>query len=588
MFRIAAVFVFASMALLGQTTRNVPAQFPTIQGAIAASQNGDTVLVAAGVYNESISFLGKSITVVSQAGPQTTIIQGSTGQRVVTFAANEGPASILNGFTITGGAGGVQMMRTSPTLMNCTIVGNTATNVGGGGVRIVSDLAGGNASPTFTNCRILNNACAGTSGAVFSNSGYNEAGGGGVVALVALSASLSLVFTGCTIAGNSSLGGYLGGGLFILQVNGTGAVNLAMTQCDVQGNVGYLEGGGVFMQSVGSASFNRCRFLGNTAGVAFANAANSSGGAARIVNAGTTTFVNCLIAGNSVNGHAAAISATGGGPNYNQGTLNIQSSTIVDNVGSGGAITTNLPGLTISSSIIRGGSPAPIATIAPAPLFPAVSFSNIESVFGAQPTNIDVDPRFVDPANGDYHLATTSPCVNTGSLGVVTVPATDLDGSPRQVGQIDMGSDERPTATLPGSGADLDLYARIDGGGDPLATTVAGPAGSELGVVLRSPGGTYVGAPVMIAGQLFATGAPPALNAAFPMIQINAFGTVLLYSTVGGAPFSQPGLSNLGVSLFYLIPPGFAGATLRLQAFAVTPFAGPLGFVATDARDVTL
>jgi len=37
------------------TTRTVPVPFPTIQSAVAASAAGDTVVVAAGVYNEDLS-----------------------------------------------------------------------------------------------------------------------------------------------------------------------------------------------------------------------------------------------------------------------------------------------------------------------------------------------------------------------------------------------------------------------------------------------------------------------------------------------------------------------------------------------------
>ena len=36
---------------------NVPADYPTIQAAINASVNGDTVKVAPGVYSENINFL---------------------------------------------------------------------------------------------------------------------------------------------------------------------------------------------------------------------------------------------------------------------------------------------------------------------------------------------------------------------------------------------------------------------------------------------------------------------------------------------------------------------------------------------------
>src|SRR5947209_14018498 len=100
------------LVLLGLTpltaraaTINVPAGQPTIQAAINAAVNGDTVQVAPGTYKENINFMGKAITVTSSAGPQTTTIDGGQKGSVVVFQTNEGLASVLQGFTITNGLG---------------------------------------------------------------------------------------------------------------------------------------------------------------------------------------------------------------------------------------------------------------------------------------------------------------------------------------------------------------------------------------------------------------------------------------------------------------------------------------------------
>jgi hypothetical protein len=57
---------------------------------------------------------------------------------------------------------------------------------------------------------------------------------------------------------------------------------------------------------------------------------------------------------------------------------------------------------------------------------------------------MSVDPQFVDPADGDYHLRATSPCVNAGDPAFVPEPGeTDIDGEPRvQQCRVDMGADE--------------------------------------------------------------------------------------------------------------------------------------------------
>ena len=52
----------------------VPLDSPTIQGGIDLAENGDTVLVEAGTYRERIDFNGKEITLLSEDGPENTII----------------------------------------------------------------------------------------------------------------------------------------------------------------------------------------------------------------------------------------------------------------------------------------------------------------------------------------------------------------------------------------------------------------------------------------------------------------------------------------------------------------------------------
>src|ERR1035441_6316741 len=66
-------------------TLRVPADYPTIQGAINAAATSDTVLVAPGMYAEAINFSGKPLLLISAGGPTATIIHPPAGVAAVTF-----------------------------------------------------------------------------------------------------------------------------------------------------------------------------------------------------------------------------------------------------------------------------------------------------------------------------------------------------------------------------------------------------------------------------------------------------------------------------------------------------------------------
>ena len=184
-----------------QTTIQVPADQPSIQAAINAASNGDTVLVAPGTYHERLDFLGKAITVASTSGPAATTIDGDLAGTVVVFHTTETSASVLRGFTVTHGkdtsggyyeAGGIAIMGASPVITDNVITDNQGCD----GIGIYS--AGG--SPIIQNNTISNNrqtTCAGGTG------------GGGI----SLHISGNAQVIGNTITGNYH--GSLGGGIAV-------------------------------------------------------------------------------------------------------------------------------------------------------------------------------------------------------------------------------------------------------------------------------------------------------------------------------------------------------------------------------------
>src|SRR5215467_7528831 len=124
-------FSIAQRNVKAGATVHVPADQPTIQGAISAASTGDTVQVAPGTYIENLNFLGKAIRVTSEQGPDVTIIDGNQAGSVVTFASGEGRQSVLHGFKLRNGNA-------------------SASASQGGGIRI------GNSSPTITGNFIIN------------------------------------------------------------------------------------------------------------------------------------------------------------------------------------------------------------------------------------------------------------------------------------------------------------------------------------------------------------------------------------------------------------------------------------------------
>jgi predicted outer membrane repeat protein len=137
----------------------VPDDYPTIQGAIDAAVNGDTVIVRPGRYVENIDFMGKAIIVQSEQGAANTVIDGNQVGRVVRFGSRENDNSVLDGFTIRNGyesyGGGISCSSSSPTVINNIIMDNSAVYGGGGIYSEGSSLTP--ASPTIANNVISGN-----------------------------------------------------------------------------------------------------------------------------------------------------------------------------------------------------------------------------------------------------------------------------------------------------------------------------------------------------------------------------------------------------------------------------------------------
>jgi len=191
---IAVLAVIASVSAkscVAADTHRVPGDYNTIQACINAAQTGDECVVAPGIYNERINFLGRALKLRSFGGASVTTIDGTgLNGSVVTCDRGEAASTILDGFTITGGngfdGGGMYNYYSSPTVTNCAFSENSTTGSGGG-------IYNQSSSPTVTNCTFNGNSAIQYGGGIYNSSSSPR-------------------LTNCTFSGNTAL--YLGGAIY--------------------------------------------------------------------------------------------------------------------------------------------------------------------------------------------------------------------------------------------------------------------------------------------------------------------------------------------------------------------------------------
>jgi hypothetical protein len=282
---------------------------------------------------------------------------------------------------------------------------------------ILGGLFQQNSAPGYGGGGLNAGTTAAISGTRFlTNSGFY---GGGIYA------SGPVWMTGGALAGNSASGSGAGADL-----ESGGALTGTLVQDNRCGGCGTYGGGGLW--SVGDLRVNAARFAENTSssvggGLAFGTGAT----------AGSLTIVNTLFAANAAPLGAAIVAA-------NAASVSIVHTTIASPTqAAGSAIYIAYSPAIISNTIVAshttGIEGASAAVTETRTLFFGNGANTSGTVLGGTGSVVG-DPRFVDPAAGDYHLTPLSAARDAGANAGVAV---DFEGDARPIGGgFDIGFDE--------------------------------------------------------------------------------------------------------------------------------------------------
>ena len=369
----------------------VPDAYRTIQDAIDNASDGETIWIADGTYtgtgNKNIDFKGKAITVKSENGPLTCIINCKNEGFGFYFHSGEGPDSVLHGLTIwngtnSGRGGGIYCDQSSPTITNCIFSNNTAGKYGGGMYNF------NNSCPKLTNCKFIRNS-AGVAGSESGN-------GGGMCNL--LNSNPTLI--NCEFFQNHA--NYQGGGIYNEDKS-----NPIIIKCYFYENSA-KNGGGMYNFSNSNPLLSNCILVDNSAdyGGAIQNASSTN------IQPSIITLTNCVSFNNS------AEKICGGILNSSGGASLVNNSILWHNSDQNGANesaqifnTTVNQNTAVNYSCVQGWT------------------GNIRGI-----GNINNDPLFFDEDKDDYHLKSTgwrwdnerqrwhydevtSPCIDAGNPG---------------------------------------------------------------------------------------------------------------------------------------------------------------------------
>ena len=289
-------------------------------------------------------------------------------------------------------------------------------------------------------------------------------GDGSVISLVAgTGVAIDAAIEGFTVTGGRNVSG---GGIFA-HAYSSGEISLQVNNSLVSNNTATSDGGGIYFVAEDTGSAIDAALINN---IIVSNSSGSDGGGIYAL-ASDSGNAQLELLNNTISKNTAA--GTGGGLRADSDTSGVNTITLKNN--------------------IVWGNTAPIgadigATQSTGTTTVSASFSDISVVFfdpgtyTAGPSNINADPLFVNAASGNYHLSSTSVCIDGGTDA--GAPPADYEGEIRPVdgdgdtvARTDIGADEYEVAPLlsvfrtgSGSGTVTDSVAGLDCGSNCART----------------------------------------------------------------------------------------------------------------------
>ena len=394
--------------------------FLTLTNALAHASANDTIWVRPGTYpvtqngnkDTPWAVINKAVTVISEAGPETTFFDGNNAADVFPFKMTSSGA-VFAGFTL-------KRIKSNSTWNN---------NYGG----IIDDRGGATISNcVFSSCSSYYTGTIRTAGGkivdcVFNNCSASDSNsfGGGVAVMSGSTVVERCVFKGCSARRGSAV---------YMEASGAVVRDCIMLNCTSSGSRGIP---GTVVMTAGL--LDRCIITNNTASLTGGSFATAGG-----VYLGGGTVRNSLVAGNS----ATSAYSAGGGIYQAGASSTIENCTVTGNkLGSIGQAGQGVyqSGGTIKNSIIAfNGFSGVFAESSNFECHGTVTYScTYPEVTGEG--NISKDPMFSNTASWPGFPSELSPCINAGltSAWAVAEGAVDLAGARRVLDDyIDMGAFE--------------------------------------------------------------------------------------------------------------------------------------------------